>query len=82
LVYRVISPREVKIVSAANPVSLHPQVFGAVCSCPPRVTEHFCGTGESFLFKLEPKMEVFRWSGENMFFVKGDPESLKIGGGE
>uniref|UniRef100_H2YD23 Oxidation resistance protein 1 n=1 Tax=Ciona savignyi TaxID=51511 RepID=H2YD23_CIOSA len=58
------------------------QIFGAFCSNQPHVSEHFYGTGETFLFTLEPNITIFPWSGENNFFVKGNLDSLAIGGGD
>jgi len=78
------------------------------------VSDHFYGTGESFLYRFVPpstpeneetpkspsesqptspvkeeppapvvgKIEVFDWTGENIFFIKGNNESLAIGSGE
>ncbi|XP_059486353.1 nuclear receptor coactivator 7 isoform X2 [Neocloeon triangulifer] len=90
-------------------------VFGAMTSCALKVSDHFYGTGESFLFRFvspaateappvgkeadaeadeakpvtspssspQPsKLEVFDWTGENIFFIKGNNESLAIGSGE
>lgn len=58
------------------------QVFGALISCPLKVSDHFYGTGESFLFSFYPTFRIFRWTGENNFFVKGNQESLAIGAGK
>ncbi|XP_068222738.1 oxidation resistance protein 1 isoform X9 [Palaemon carinicauda] len=57
-------------------------VFGALVSCSLHVSELFYGTGESFLFTFHPQFEVFPWTGENTFFIKGNNESLYIGGGD
>ncbi|KAL4624194.1 nuclear receptor coactivator 7-like [Arapaima gigas] len=57
------------------------QVFGAFLSHPLRPSESFYGTGETFLFTLEPSFECFHWTGENSFFIKGDLDSFAIGGG-
>lgn len=65
------------------------QSFGAVLSCQLKISEHYYGTGESFLFKFKPntaeailELKVYQWSGENDFIVKGNPDSLVLGGGE
>lgn len=58
------------------------QVFGALTSCSLHVSDHFYGTGESLLYKFNPSFKVFHWSGENLYFIKGNPESLAIGAGE
>lgn len=59
------------------------QVFGALTSCALKVSDHFYGTGESFLYKFkDEELEMFRWTGENNFFMKGDLDCVCIGGGE
>uniref|UniRef100_T1JKI4 Oxidation resistance protein 1 n=1 Tax=Strigamia maritima TaxID=126957 RepID=T1JKI4_STRMM len=57
-------------------------VFGAMTSCTLKPSDHFYGTGESFLFSFYPEFEIFRWTGENEYFIKGNPESLAIGSGD
>ncbi|VDI82281.1 Hypothetical predicted protein [Mytilus galloprovincialis] len=57
-------------------------VFGAMTSCEMKVSDHFYGTGESFLYSFYPEFKVFRWTGENNFFMKGNQESLSIGAGQ
>ncbi|XP_030636909.1 oxidation resistance protein 1a isoform X2 [Chanos chanos] len=57
------------------------QVFGALASEPFKVSEGFYGTGETFLFTFYPEFEVYKWTGDNMFFIKGDMDSLAFGGG-
>ena len=99
--------------------SLYPnlQLFGAVVSCPVRISDHFYGTGESFLFSFEGegkegekkrakeeeeeedggtredegteegdkedkvKINVYNWTGENHYCIKGNSDSIAIGGG-
>ncbi|XP_075070057.1 oxidation resistance protein 1 isoform X2 [Mixophyes fleayi] len=57
------------------------QIFGALASEPFKVSDGFYGTGETFLFTFCPDFEVFKWTGDNMFFIKGDMDSLAFGGG-
>lgn len=57
-------------------------VFGAVISCSLKISDHFYGTGESFLFTFHPNFKCYHWTGENMYFIKGNAESLAIGAGD
>ncbi|XP_040210778.1 oxidation resistance protein 1 isoform X1 [Rana temporaria] len=57
------------------------QIFGALASEPFKVSDCFYGTGETFLFTFCPDFQVFKWTGDNMFFIKGDMDSLAFGGG-
>ncbi|PWA27507.1 hypothetical protein CCH79_00000342, partial [Gambusia affinis] len=57
------------------------QIFGAFSTHPFRVSEHFYGTGETFLYSFCPEIKVYRWTGENSYFVKGNTDSLQMGGG-
>ncbi|XP_062987112.1 oxidation resistance protein 1 isoform X2 [Elgaria multicarinata webbii] len=57
------------------------QIFGALASEPFKVSDGFYGTGETFLFTFSPDFEIFKWTGDNMFFLKGDMDALAFGGG-
>ncbi|KAI4901309.1 hypothetical protein NFI96_021128 [Prochilodus magdalenae] len=57
------------------------QVFGAVCSAPLRMSSHFFGTGQTFLFSFSPHLQVYKWTGDNSYFIKGSVDSLQFGGG-
>ncbi|XP_051879852.1 oxidation resistance protein 1a isoform X3 [Pristis pectinata] len=57
------------------------QLFGALASEPFKVSDCFYGTGETFLFTFYPEFKIFKWTGDNMFFIKGDMDSLAFGGG-
>ncbi|XP_063299245.1 nuclear receptor coactivator 7 isoform X2 [Pelobates fuscus] len=57
------------------------QVFGAYATHPFRLSDHYYGTGETFLFTFNPDFKIFKWSGENSYFINGDISSLEIGGG-
>lgn len=57
-------------------------VFGALTSCPIKTSDLFYGTGESFLFTFDPDFARFPWTGDNMYFIKGNSDSLVIGAGD
>ncbi|XP_030091533.1 nuclear receptor coactivator 7 isoform X4 [Serinus canaria] len=57
------------------------QIFGAYATHPFRFSDHYYGTGETFLYTFSPHFKVFKWSGENTYFINGDTTSLELGGG-
>ncbi|NWI71182.1 NCOA7 protein, partial [Todus mexicanus] len=56
-------------------------IFGAYATHPFRFSDHYYGTGETFLYTFSPHFKVFKWSGENTYFINGDTSSLELGGG-
>jgi len=57
-------------------------IFGALVSAPISISEHFYGTGESFLFTASPRFRMFKWSGENPHFARGNVNHFTVGAGE
>jgi hypothetical protein len=41
-------------------------------------SEHFYGSGESFLFTFWPSFKAYKWTGENAFFTRGTNESISL----
>ncbi|XP_041096455.1 nuclear receptor coactivator 7 isoform X2 [Polyodon spathula] len=77
--YRNLSQRESPALLVIK--DFHSQVFGCFVSHPLRFSDSFYGTGETFLFTFYPEFKCFHWTGENSFFIKGDLDSVAIGGG-
>lgn len=78
--YRVMHGLESPILIVVK--DTNDKVFGALTSEELKMSDHFYGTGETFLFTFHPEFTVFHWSGENNFFLKGNQESLSIGAGQ
>ncbi|XP_077517940.1 TLD domain-containing protein mustard isoform X3 [Amblyomma americanum] len=57
-------------------------VFGVLTSCSLRMSDHFYGTGESFLFTFHPEFKLYKWTGDNVYFIKGNADSLAFGAGD
>ena len=56
-----------------------PSTFGAFLSGAPKRSEHFEGTGQTFVFKLKPNFSAYKWTGENTYFFKVDHDCMIIG---
>ncbi|ELU17867.1 hypothetical protein CAPTEDRAFT_218966 [Capitella teleta] len=57
-------------------------VFGGIVPCALKISDHFYGNGESFLFTFFPDFKKFPWTGHNNYFLKGNTESMSVGAGE
>ncbi|XP_034764546.2 nuclear receptor coactivator 7-like isoform X1 [Acipenser ruthenus] len=77
--YRKLSQRESPALLVIK--DFHNQIFGCFVSHPLRLSDSFYGTGETFLFTFYPEFKCFHWTGANSFFIKGDLDSVAIGGG-
>jgi len=56
-------------------------VFGGFASHTWRKNVSFFGTGECFLFSLNPKIKMYTWTGSNSQFLLAREECLGFGGG-
>ncbi|KAJ6223366.1 hypothetical protein RDWZM_001911 [Blomia tropicalis] len=56
--------------------------FGSLLSTTLQPSDHFYGTGETFLFTFYPDFACYPWTGENLFFIKGNADSFSVGAGE
>jgi len=61
---------------------LDKHVFGVLSSCNPHVSEHFYGTSECFLFTFVPEFRIYKWHGENFYFIHGTEQDLSYGSGD
>merc|ERR1711892_47659 len=61
-------------------------IIGALASHPIRVSEHFFGSGETFLYRFshssQSVLDQFTWTGRNSFFIRCDRETLVFGSSE
>lgn len=63
-------------------------VFGAFCSCSLKPSESFYGTGETYLFTFkashnqQTQFRRYSWTGDNLYFIKGNSDSLAFGAGD
>ena len=61
-------------------------VFGAFCSESWRVSQRYFGTGETFVFRVDPDAALWKWwldksnEQQNDFFLWGSPEGIAVGG--
>lgn len=61
-------------------------VFGAFCSEPWRISSRYYGTGETFVFRVEPNPAVWHWwwkksnEVQNDFFMWGSHDAIAVGG--
>ena len=57
-------------------------VFGVFSTEPWRESARSFACGETFVFKLQPDAEMFRWSREGEEFLNGTKRYLSVGGGK
>ena len=61
-------------------------VFGAFCSEPWKLSTRYYGTGETFVFQLNPREIVWHWwykkarIQQNDYFMWGSSEAVAVGG--
>jgi hypothetical protein len=55
--------------------------LGAFITEPIRISPSYFGTGEMFVFTLEPQICLYPWSKRNSYFCLCNEDSLAIGGG-
>jgi len=79
LVTRYLS-LQITLVTSCHPVTSC-QVFGAYLSDTIQISEKFYGNGKSFLFRLAPAIEFFKWTAANSYVLMGNKDSLVVGGG-
>ncbi|OHT00402.1 TLD family protein [Tritrichomonas foetus] len=55
--------------------------IGAFLSCGLKIVRGYSGSGETFVFRFNPDVEVFKWSKNNDLFVSASQTDIAIGGG-
>lgn len=55
--------------------------IGAYLSCGIHGSSRFYGSGETFVFRLFPHFECFKWSQANNYFISSTDNEIVIGGG-
>lgn len=60
----------------------HRNIFGGFASESLHIARGYYGTGESFLFKLQPTLSVYPWPNTNQFFILSSENFISMGGGE
>jgi len=78
--YRKTSAYECPMILFVQDTNDH--IFGALCSTTIHMSEHYYGTGETFLFSFHGQFRTYAWSGENLYFARGSPEGLEFGSGD
>lgn len=59
------------------------QVFGAFLSNELRLSDRtFYGSGDTFVFNIQPRARVYPWTGENEYFIKCELDQFHLGAGE
>uniref|UniRef100_A0A7S4L149 TLDc domain-containing protein n=2 Tax=Guillardia theta TaxID=55529 RepID=A0A7S4L149_GUITH len=54
--------------------------FGAFIPFPWKQSKDFYGTGESFVFRMKPTLELFKWGGNDSMFALTNHQGILIGG--
>ena len=55
--------------------------IGCFVSCGFTFSRNYYGSGETFVFKLQPKLEIFKWAQVNEFFTCCSENEIAVGGG-
>lgn len=55
--------------------------IGCFVSCGFMFSRHYYGSGETFVFRLQPSVEIFKWAQGNEFFTCSTENEIAIGGG-
>ena len=57
------------------------QLFGGFASARWSPEPHYIGSGECFLFRLVPQIDVYHWTHRNDYFMLCSNDSIAMGGG-